>query len=62
MTCLNCDYGRKMPLDAKLSLGIYWCPQCTSCIRRELYPKHETETSAIVRDAALPSTDNSGAK
>src|SRR2546428_410985 len=28
MRCAHCDDGRKMPPDAKLSVGIAWCPEC----------------------------------
>lgn len=36
MRCIECDDGGKMPLDAKLSVGIAWCPTCTACIRYDV--------------------------
>jgi hypothetical protein len=33
MRCTECEDGGKMPLNAKLSVGIVWCPKCTACIK-----------------------------
>lgn len=33
MRCTECEDGGKMPPNAKLSVGIVWCPKCTACIK-----------------------------
>lgn len=36
MICKHCEDGKKMPPDAIYSVEIYWCPQCTACIKSEV--------------------------
>lgn len=47
MMCKHCEDGKKMPPDAHLSVGIYWCLQCTACIKQEVAEKALAERAAL---------------
>lgn len=64
MICVRCEQGDKLPADycdsGPLADGghILSCPQCTSCIRTELYPLHIKPLARAGRKALEDTTDD----